>query len=329
MQSSESDNGDNIRKKVLLVSWSHVDLAFKSMLEDNLEDDLTFYRFSHHESWNSAERSYLKNISHIFSQIKDVWGLSRGKEVVLFGTNLCRIFFPLIYSGVHYVYNELPSVRFGLLGLYDRLVFLLSKHVYVSSSSRADLLSKRWFNSERLGVLENTTFSNIDFYDGSDSRINKAIFIGAVANRRFGPLAQLQLEEMINSGIGVDILPSFIKYGFNFSNPKVKILDGVPHHLVNSIISQYKFGILAYEPVSLNNYYAAPLKIYEYVNAGLRVISLLENEGIDSIRKKYPALFFDPKNPVYYVDEEYQSMRKQFLMAAIDSNQLFVDKVLC
>ena len=198
----------------------------------------------------------------------------------------------------------------------------------MSSNSRAGLLSKRWFSSKRLGILENVTFSEIDLYSGSDGRGNNAIFIGAVANVRFGPVVRSQLDAMINSGIGVDVLPSYIEYGFTFSNPDVKMLEGVPHHDVGRVISQYKFGILAYEPVNLNNYHAAPLKIYEYVNAGLRVVSLMGNEGIDSIKKMYPALFFDPQDPVNYDEEEYQSMRAQFLMTAIDSNQLFVNEIL-
>ena len=69
--------------------------------------------------------------------------------------------------------------------------------------------------------------------------------------------------------------------------------------------------------------YAAPLKIYEYVNMGLRVISLLPNKGIDAMKQRYPELFVDTYLNSYsddYSPEVYGKARKAFLTEAIDTN---------
>ena len=60
------------KKKVLLVSWSHVDLAFKKFIEDELGEDFLFFRFSHHHKWNTFDRSVIKNFLHIAKQLKEI-----------------------------------------------------------------------------------------------------------------------------------------------------------------------------------------------------------------------------------------------------------------
>ena len=92
------------------------------------------------------------------------------------------------------------------------------------------------------------------------------------------------------------------------------------------LLENYDFGILSYENDSYNNYYSAPLKIYEYVNLGLRVVSLLPNIGIESVQHLYPELFVDTHLKSFcsnYSAERYQRARLRFLQNALETNRSF------
>ncbi len=318
-------------KEIILVSWSHVDLAFVEILKNKYNFDVKILRYKHHISWNSSSRSYFKNLFNLIYFVFKALFSIRGKVSIFFGHHLCRIFFIFVKltKKSFFIYNELPSLKKGPTSYLDKLIFKNVEHIFVSNKSRLKLLKANSFDTSKCNVLENITFDKPSEMKVRASKRN-AIFIGTISYKRFGSHASKALESVINEASSVDILPSFVDRKFKESFDGVRWLEGVSHPEVNNLLKDYGFGILSYENDSHNNIYAAPLKIYEYVNMGLRVISLLPNEGIDSIKKKYPELFVDNKLNSYsqgYTTDAFIRARKAFLNDAIKTNQDFADTI--
>lgn len=316
-------------KNVILVSWSHVDLAFTIYLSEYLKNKFKIYRYSHHKDWTSKNRSYIKNFWHILKKIFYTLILVRGSQRIFFGTNLCRFFFPFYGNrNTIYIYNELPCLKYSFLGLYDRLIFRLSKKIYVSSEQRKFLLKEYKFFINNVHVLNNITFNKIDKIDFNKNFGKKIIFIGNVCDTRFGSSTKNIIEKYIKCGYTVDVLASHIQRNFTLSIDGIKYLSAVPHNEIPDLLRHYDFGLISYEPTSLNNIYAAPLKIFEYVNAGLRIISIHHNNGIDSIFKLYPNLFFNIDSIESSNQEFYMNDRNKFLSDAIYNNLIFSRDVI-
>lgn len=318
-------------KQIILVSWSHVDLAFVEVLKNEYAFNVKIIRYSHHPSWNSDSRSYIKNLFNLICFSFKTLFYIRGRVSIFFGHQLCRIFFifTFIAKKSFFVYNELPMIRNNIVSYFDRFIFKNVANIYVSNYSRLNLLKKNSFNIQNCKILENITFN--DPYTIKERLLNNnAIFIGTISNKRFGNQAIRALEDVINKASSVDILPSYVDRKFKKKSIDVKWLDTVPHYEVNDLLKKYEFGILSYENDSYNNFHAAPLKLYEYVNMGLRVISLLPNEGIDAVKRKYPELFVDTKLNSYSSDyslENYKKARQAFLNQAIETNLNFAKSV--
>lgn len=316
--------------KVVLVSWSHVDLAFKKVLEKNICTEFTYFKFTHHVDWNTSKRSRIKNIIHILIQLIYVFRISRKARVIYFGTNLCRLLFPFSNNiSTYFIYNELPSTSFGVLTIYDRLVFYFSKNIFVSSESRSVLLNSIGFKTKHVGILENITFSEIRLTNlHQKNSWNKAILIGTIDKTRFGIETRKHLNALAERGLQIDVLPSRIDFGTDIDSKNIQFLNPVPHDQVLDLIEKYDIGILAYEPVSDNNIYAAPLKLYEYVNAQLRILSLFPNIGIDSVKEKFPALFTSYNFDSEFDIDTYLDQRNKFLCNALASNLEFAKLIL-
>ena len=318
-------------KQIVLISWSHVDLAFVEILKKKYNFDVKILRYKHHNSWNSASRSYIKNLFNLLYFVFKTLFYIRGKVSIFFGHNLCRIFFIFVYLSKKsfFIYNELPSLKKGTISYLDKVIFKNIQHIYVSNKSRLNLLKANSFDVSKCKIIENITFDTS--YEIRE-RIPKknAIFIGTISYKRLGSQASKALESVIEEASSVDILPSFVDRRFKENFNGVTWLEKVSHSEVNYLLKNYEFGILSYENDSYNNFHAAPLKVYEYVNMGLRVISLLPNEGIDTIKKNYPELFVDNRlNPCSedYSTEAFNRARKAFLNHAIKTNQDFADTV--
>lgn len=318
-------------KEIILVSWSHVDLAFVEILKNKYDFDIKIIRHSHHPSWNSTSRSYIKNIFNLaWFTFKTLFHI-RGRVTIFFGHHLCRIFFSfnVFTKKSFFIYNELPAIKSNIVSYIDRFIFKNSTNIYVSSSARLNLLKENSFDLQNCEILENITF-NQPYVIKEIPNKNNAIFIGTISSKRFGNNAIRALEPIINKSSSVDILPSFVDRKFEKDFADVTWLEKLPHYEINNLLKDYEFGILSYENDSYNNFYAAPLKIYEYVNMGLRVISLLPNVGIDAVKKKYPDLFVDNELKSYssnYTIDNYKKARVAFLNEAIETNQNFADSV--
>tara|TARA_B110000008_G_scaffold209579_1_gene208386 strand:- start:100 stop:1080 length:981 start_codon:yes stop_codon:yes gene_type:complete len=318
-------------KEIVLISWSHVDLAFVEILEDKYNFDVKIIRYKHHNSWNSTSRSYSKNLFNLLYFVFKTLFYIRGRVSIFFGHHLCRIFFIFAYftKKSFFIFNELPSLKRGPISYFDKLIFKNAEHTFVSNKTRLNLLKVNSFDVSKCKILENITFANPCEMKERVFK-NNAIFIGTISNKRFGNHASEAIESVINNASSVDILPSFVDRKFKENFVGVTWLERVPHSEVNNLLKDYEFGILSYENDSQNNFHAAPLKIYEYVNMGLRVISLLSNEGIDGIKKKYPELFVDIElnscSSGYTLDA-YKRARKAFLTEAIETNKNFANSI--
>ena len=81
-------------------------------------------------------------------------------------------------------------------------------------------------------------------------------------------------------------------------NERVRFLRPIPREKLISFISSCDIGLAIYSKDSLNNFYATPNKLFEYIMAGIPIIgsnfpemkNIIEGEGI--------GLTVDPDNPV-------------------------------
>jgi glycosyltransferase involved in cell wall biosynthesis len=108
----------------------------------------------------------------------------------------------------------------------------------------------------------------------------RVIYLGFIwGNRGYEEL--IHSFSLLNSNITLDIVGpgdekyiSYFKdiiYSKNISN--VKILPAISPDEINEYLSNYDIGIFFYKNSNLNNYYCASTKMYNYINAGLAVIS--------------------------------------------------------
>lgn len=316
---------------IVLVSWSHVDLAFIELLRKKYKREVEIIRYAHHPSWNSSKRSYLKNILHLIKFFIRTTIFTRGRVKILFGHHLCRMFLitSIFSKKTYFIYNELPNLDRGSLTSIDRMIFRFAHNIYISSESRFKLLKRMGFKLHNCNILENITFA-VPYPLKSAIRNGRAIFIGTISEKRFSGSAISALKETSKYVSAIHILPSFVDRSFDRNSLNVEWLEKVEHADINSLLSKYEYGILSYENDSLNNFYAAPLKIYEYVNMGLRVISLLPNAGIESIQTSYPELFVDlglNSRAENFSWAGYQRARKSFLTNASITNAKFAKQV--
>lgn len=79
---------------------------------------------------------------------------------------------------------------------------------------------------------------------------------------------------------------------------KVIFHDPVPYNQVVNEISKYDLGIVTYLPTNLNNYYCSPNKLYEYIQAGLGIISINLPEPQEVIAKYHNGILFNSYEPL-------------------------------
>ena len=315
----------------ILITWSHVDLAFVKMLESKTEN-FKIYRYQHHKLWNSPQRSYFKELLNIarFAALIAWYGLFSNR--VIFGHHLCRLCFLLpSFKESFYIYNELPNLnKKNILSLYDRLIFRLVNHSFVSSKSRKELLDLQGFNVDKTAIIENVIFQEIKpIYVNREIQEPKIIYIGSVNGRRFHEKAQNELVKLSEIGKSVDVYSHFIDFNFHFTSEIFQYKGEFNNAEYDDIMSKYHVGLLTYGLDNMNDLFAAPLKIYEYVNSGMKLLCISENHGLDAVQTQYPNLFVTPselKDGIFYSDA-YYTQREAFLNNAILSNKHFFHKI--
>lgn len=317
--------------KLVLVTFSHVDLSFVRELQDELGDQFLIYRFKHSDKWRNERKGLFRNVFQILKDVLCIVFKHKEVPIIIFGTSLCRLFFFLRKrNSCYYIFNELPSISGSIIGIFDKLVFKKETWVFVSSNSRKIILGASNFLIDNCEVLENITFTEIYPIEGvlETSTKRKAIFIGTIDASRFGTRTKYLLTDLIKTGIEVDILPSHTGNFKDLEMLGVVVLNPISNSEILDVLRNYNIGILSYEATSMNNYFSAPLKFYEYVNAGLKVLNLHENAGIDYFKFRFPSLFYDLSDNYIKYNEEFFSDRKLLLQEAIESNKKFSVNVL-
>ena len=84
-------------KEIILVTWSHVDLAFVEILKKKYNFEVKILRYKHHISWNSSSRSYLKNLFNLIHFVFKVLFSVRGKVSIFLGIT-CVGYFSFLLS---------------------------------------------------------------------------------------------------------------------------------------------------------------------------------------------------------------------------------------
>ena len=163
-----------------------------------------------------------------------------------------------------------------------------------------------------------------------DDKASIHIFSGSVTRKRFSENDIEKVAYIANNiakpidvygDVVEDIFPGFIPY--------LSFKGKVDHSIMLEIMQDYKYGVLSYYTDDLNYDFCAPLKLYEYLACGCRVISLNKNNGLIALSERYPALISFVSSDVNdnkYFDQnlvEFINQRESFLSNAISSNWQF------
>ena len=106
---------------------------------------------------------------------------------------------------------------------------------------------------------------------------------------------------------------------------RVLFIEPVPADQVVSYIASASLGVASFQLTSLNNYYATPNKLFEYIHAGLPVVGsdfpelkrVIEGYKIGrTFNAEDPEDIATAINLVLADDEEYQAMRRNVSEAA-------------
>jgi len=328
-----------MRNKISLVYWSSSRLYFMNELErlcieNNLEFDV--FAFSHHPSWYTKDgRRYILNTVHLIKQILSVAISNRENNVVLFGTNLCRIFYPMLLLNKYrtFIYNEFPAMPSESMTLfwYDRLLFRSVKNVFVSSLERMKLCEYLFGVSRKIGVVNNLSISVINDQSSlTEEKEDKIIFAGLISSSRFNNSIVCKLNRM---SVPMVIIGKMLDK---------KLLEGlsIPYEYYGDVSQtaslrmqkKYRYALLSYDQYTINNDYCAPIKIYEYIDAECVVVSVNKNQGLWRFFYEYPALFCwldDFVTGSFRFDHHsYMEQRARFLSEAALENQAFIDKII-
>jgi hypothetical protein len=317
--------------KLVISYWADSELAFVDIARNRcltLGIEFDIYRIAHHSSWFEPNRSIVKNALHLTYILVKVLRAGFRSNVCLFGTNVCRsvFLFSWIFRKTHFVFNELPEHK-SKSPLYwlDRAIFRRARFVYVSSAPRARFVKTLYGLTRDIEVVENISFRKIPYYvEGRNN--HGVVFAGSITPKRFS-LRDIQKFQALRDALGTKI----VVYGLvarELSPKFASLLDhrGVlPHAELMRTLPNFRYALLAYYQDEPNYDLCAPLKLYEYVAAGCRVVSINRNVGLVTLAESYPNLIFfidDPLSTLSFRDElAFAREREAFLQDALRSNE--------
>lgn len=106
---------------------------------------------------------------------------------------------------------------------------------------------------------------------------------------------------------------------------RILALPHVPHDQIASYVSSADLGVVIYDRSNLNNYFCAPMKLYEYVMAGVPIVGCNFPEIVEFLRDYPVGYAFDPSdarsiaesiNAVFRRDEGERAKTRQILEEA-------------
>lgn len=319
--------------KINILYWSeNLDLVFSQELLK--ENNIKCHRFSHHKSWiNRSRARYIKNFIFLIIQIFRIIYKCRRSRMVFFGSNLVRFFFFLrfFFKESYWVYNELQTGHYPKwLQSYDKYIFQrLYCNIYVSSKPRAEKL-KELFNLDYTPlVLLNSTVgvwkpvSELVRYD------DRLIFAGSIGVTRFSDTVLLNKLEKLK--FNIDLYgPISGKMDWLVKHASTKYHGIVSRKKLLVLLKSYNFALLTYQARDLNNRYCAPVKVYEYIEAGCVVVFWPVNPGTADLQLQYPELFvsLDDLSTYCFDFDKYSIERNAFLILGKNNNLKFRDRVL-
>lgn len=326
-------------KKLCMVYWATVKLTFMKRIEFSCcEKNIKYqsFEFSHHPDWFTKKRSrYFKNVCFLVKQIFRFIFLNYRGAFVLFGTNLCRLLYPIFFfrKDIFFIYNEYPSLpgNHFLLFLYDWLIMRTVKHIYVSSIERKKLCEYIFGIHDKIGIVNNLSYGKYvvnpeELFLGKE---DKMIFAGIISSGRFNSAAIKLLNE---SPIPLLFIGKKEEQNIlNLLDAKHEYLGKLSQDEAIAMQRKCRYALLSYDQNTLNNDYCAPVKIYEYVDSCCVVVSLLKNQGLMTLFTEYSQLFcwYDNFVKGYYKFDQikYIKQRTQFLAAAEAENSLFYKQI--
>ena len=299
----------------LVIYWSGVDIAF---LKIERKKGTRIVYVKHHKSW-STDRSYVKNFFHHISLNTKIYlQILFADDVKIFGTNAIRIFAPLILikKNVKVVFNEVPRNKFPINAL-DKLIMTNLK-TYVSSEARRKYFLQTYKCDA--GILQNVPF--LSYPEVSIRRGNKkAVYMGLLHKQRFPDFEQKSLLKwLVENDYTLDVYGKKIGDFEFLLHDRIKFYESVPHKDVAGILTSYTVGIVSYYRENINNELCAPLKTFDYISAGLKVLSVNKNVGMCELSEQYPALFNVLGDDFNLDNAQYLEQRTQYLDNAIASN---------
>ncbi|MCO7188740.1 MULTISPECIES: hypothetical protein [unclassified Pseudoalteromonas] len=292
-------------------SWASSCFKYEELLE-KASCEMVKYDVSHHSSWFSKQRSYRKELIHLFKcLLVPAIQVVLHKPVILFGTNLCRIFFfaGLANRRLVFVYNELPRLDNSIVGKLDRFIFKrFSKRILVSSIERSKLL-EGYYDVSGLLVLPNIP----SFLEESEIEVKRPelVYAGLISANRF---PEEYISKINKSGLNFNLL-GHVAHDFDLSVFENHHYYGVLEQRKSQDTQKnFQYALLSYTTSEVNNNYCAPIKLYEYIAAGCVCVCVNENEGLKRFLESYPALFvmIDKVDIFNFNAEEYESQRRVF-----------------
>lgn len=309
-----------------LVSWAETDFFFEDLIRNNVPS-LKKVKFTHHKSW-FVNRSYLKEAIHILQQVISLAFSSRNESLILFGTNLCRIMFVffIFRKNVIFVYNELPSFnKRTSAGILDYLIFKM-KHEKIAVSS----IERKTLCEDKFGVSIDIVLNNIPRLkklNNTQRKIDKILYAGVINKHRF---PEEVCQQLASINVKLDLLGVIIDPCVIDEIPTATYLGKLPYESSQALQYEYKYGLLSYSTSDYNNDYCAPIKIYEYINAGCVCVTVNNNKGLQTFMTKYPKLFVKLAEikDYNYDFHDFSIQREQFLSEELKLLKSSVQTVL-
>jgi len=318
---------------MVIAYWADSELAFIDFTRKLCKGAgirMTLVKIAHEPNWFSENKSFLRNAAHLTRIFSRIIALGLHGRVVSFGTNSNRILFLFswLFQNVYYVYNELPAFsKFSPAAWIDRAIFRFARHVSVSTVERAEFVKQAYKIDRPIFVLENIAFTDIPA-PAIRQRNGGILFSGSITSKRFNDSDIDKISDLIKRvGQRVDVYGEVAGDISSKFSDLIELRGKVSHRRMLEVMQDYEYGLLSYYMGEPNYDLCAPLKLYEYVAYGCKVISLNRNAGLVALAQRYPALIsfageLSNRNE-NFSEDEHEEQRLRLLSGAIRSNMEF------
>ncbi|WP_281213313.1 hypothetical protein [Shewanella insulae] len=272
-----------MKKEIILIKWSSFNFKFEHCLSELSDVELKTSLITHHKSWFSKNRNHFKELVHLIKQFLPLMYHSLNSNVVVFGTNACRIMYlsALFNKKIVLIINEMPERTYILERFFLRR---LRRRVFLSNESRLEYIEKL-IGGGVGGVIPNIPLC-FDISEMDEKIESKVIYAGLINKSR---LSADVFDKIENTSYSLDLMGPIVED--NMDVCKSTYLGVFSQVESQKIQRKYRFGLLSYSIKDVNNNLCAPIKVYEYINNGCVCILVNDNEGLIGFSRKYRSLF--------------------------------------